>query len=117
MIARLVAVAAGVWLMFAPAVLGYGDPAAANDRIFGPLGASFAFVAIWAVTRPLRWATLPIGLWLVAAPFLLGYDDTAAVISSVTAGVLMAGTTPFGGEVRVEQGGGWSALARAGGDG
>lgn len=110
MIARIVAVAAGVWLMFSPAVLGYGDPAAVSDRIFGPLGASFAFVAIWAVTRSLRWMTVPVGLWLVAAPFVLGYDDIGPAISSVLSGVVLAGTAPLGGEVQSEFGGGWPAL-------
>jgi hypothetical protein len=114
LIARIGAVAAGVWLMFAPAVLAYGDPAAANDRIFGPLGASLAFVAIWEVTRPLRWATLPVGVWLLAAPFVLGYDHTGALISSIAAGVVMAGTAPLGGEITDQHGGGWSALIRRG---
>ena len=110
MIARLVAVAAGVWLMFSPAVLGYGDPAAANDRIFGPIGASFAFVAIWEVVRALRWGTLPIGAWLMIAPFLLGYDALGATISSVVAGGTMAVTSFLGGETRQCYGGGWRSL-------
>lgn len=110
MIARIVAVAAGVWLMFAPAVLGYGDPAEANDRIFGPIGASLAFVAIWEVVRALRWGTLPVGAWLVVAPFIVGYAAIPATVSSVTAGILMAASSFFGGEVKNSYGGGWRSL-------
>ena len=110
MIARLVAIAAGVWLMFSPAVLGYGDPAAVNDRIFGPIGASFAFVAIWEVVRSLRWGTLPVGAWLVLAPFVLGYSSTDAIVSSVVAGIAMALSALLGGEIRESYGGGWLTL-------
>lgn len=110
MIARVVAVASGIWLMFSPALLGYGDPAAANDRIFGPIGGAFAFVAIWEVVRPLRWATLAVGVWLVFAPFVLGYADVAPTVSSVVAGVVMAATAPLGGESRRVYGGGWKSL-------
>ena len=111
MIARLVAVAVGVWLMFSPAVLGYEGVAANNDRIVGPLGAAFAFVAIWEVMRPLRWATLPVGIWLVAAPLILGYDDTGAIVSSVVAGLVMAGSTFLGANVDASFGGGWRSIA------
>lgn len=111
MIARLVAVAAGVWLMFAPAVLGYEGVAENNDRIFGPIGAAFAFVAIWEVMRPLRWATLPVGIWLVAAPLVLGYDDTGAIVSSVAAGFVMAASTFVDTNVEASFGGGWRSIA------
>lgn len=110
MIARIVCVVAGVWLMFAPAVLGYGDPAAANDRIFGPIGAALAFVATWEVVRPLRWGTLPVGVWLVVAPFLLGYDAGTAMVSSIAAGMVMGVAAFLGGQTRQEYGGGWKVL-------
>lgn len=110
MIARLLAMTAGIWLMFSPAVFGYGNPAAANDRIFGPIGAAFAFVAIWEVVRALRWGALPVGVWLVLAPFVLGYGMVEATISSVSAGALMMLTAPLGGEVEGSYGGGWRTL-------
>jgi len=110
-IARVAAVAAGIWLMFAPAVIGYEGVAENNDRIFGPIGASLAFVAIWEVLRPLRWGTLPVGVWLVAAPLVLRYDDTAAIISSVLAGAVMASSTFFGAQVDASFGGGWRSIS------
>lgn len=114
--ARVAAILAGVWLMFAPAVLGYGDPAAANDRIFGPIGAAFAFVAIWGVLRSLRWGTMPVGVWLVVSPFVIGYGIPEATVSSVLAGAVMMATAPLGAEVSESYGGGWSALFRPEGD-
>jgi len=109
-IARVVAVVAGVWLMFAPAVLDYAGVAENNDRTFGPIGASFAFVAMWEVLRPLRWATLPVGVWLVAAPLVLTYDDAGAIVSSVAAGVVLAVSAFFGGDVDATFGGGWTSI-------
>lgn len=54
MLPRLVTIAAGLWLVFSPAVLGYGDPAQFQDRIAGPVIAAVAFVAIWEVARAVR---------------------------------------------------------------
>ncbi|REK23973.1 MAG: hypothetical protein DWQ40_01655 [Actinobacteria bacterium] len=110
MIPRFATLFAGVWLMFASEILSYGDPAAANDRIFGPIGASLAFVAIWEVVRPLRWGTLPVGLWLIAAPFALSYPTTSSVVSSVIAGAVMAVSAFLGSDIGHKHGGGWSTL-------
>ena len=59
--------------MASPAVLDYADPARANDRIIGPIVASMATIAIWEVTRPLRWVNVVLGAWLLIAPWLLGH--------------------------------------------
>ena len=53
-----------------PVVLDYGDPAATNDRVVGPIAGALAFVACWDVLMALRWPTIPCGAWLVAAPVL-----------------------------------------------
>lgn len=110
MILRFITVAAGVWLIFAPAVLGYGDPAAANDRLVGPAIAGSAFVAIWAVLRPVRWLAAPFGVWLLIAPFVLGYDEMSSMVSSLVVGVVVLATTPFGKEDPGQFGGGWRSL-------
>ena len=41
---RLVSIALGAWLMAAPALLDYGDPARTSDRIVGPLSAVWYLV-------------------------------------------------------------------------
>lgn len=110
--ARVASIAVGIWLMAAPAVLAYGDPAATNDRIFGPTAAAFAVIAMSQVVRALRWANLPIGAWLVVAPFLIGYETTAAV-SSMASGIALAALAAVRGQVSDSFGGGWISLLRA----
>ena len=107
--ARVASVALGLWLMAAPAVLGYGDPAETNDRIVGPLVAGSAYVALWQVTRPLRWLALPLGAWLIVAPWVLGYHPTA-LVNSVLVGGLLVGFAPVRGKISEGFGGGWSTL-------
>jgi hypothetical protein len=48
--AQLINALLGMWLMAAPAVLGYIGPARTNDRIIGPLAAGAALIAIWETT-------------------------------------------------------------------
>jgi hypothetical protein len=108
---QLVNTALGIWLMAAPAVLGYGRPASTNDHIIGPLVATFACIAIWEATRSVRWINLPLGLWLIAAPLLLGHPPDGAV-NSVVCGIAIAILSSVGGAIQQRFAGGWSALGR-----
>jgi hypothetical protein len=109
--AQLLGALLGVWLMAAPAVLGYGAPAATADRIAGPLAAMFGVVAASEVTRGVRRANLPVGLWLLAAPWVLGYP-TPAMLNSIGVGLLLAVLSFVRGTVRERFGGGWTSLWR-----
>lgn len=108
--AQIINAALGIWLMAAPGILHYGTPAAANDRIIGPVAATFAIIAWWEVTRGARWANLPLGLWLVAAPWWLGYAEGVATANNLTVGVLLLGFSFVKGKIQKQYGGGWSAL-------
>lgn len=110
--AQLAAALLGVWLMAAPAVLGYGGIAATNDRIVGPLVVSFGVVAASEVTRPLRWVLLPLGLWAAAAPWLLGYADVAPTLNGVATGLAIAALAFVPGTISQRYGRGWSAVWR-----
>lgn len=110
--ARLANAAVGIWLMAAPAVLGYGGPAATNDRIVGPLAVTFSLIAIWEATRGLRWGNLLLGLWLLAAPWLLDGFAPRAVLASLAAGALLAAFALVKGRISQRFGGGWAALWR-----
>lgn len=113
MVARLVAVATGIWLMISPAALHYVDTAAErSDRIAGPLVAAVSFVAIWGIARALRWTTLPIGVYCLVAPLLLGFP-TDAVISNAAAGIVFIVTAFVRGHVGERYGGGWMSLRDA----
>jgi hypothetical protein len=107
--AQLLNVMLGVWLMAAPAVLGYSGPAAVNGYIVGPVAASFAAVALWEATRPLRWVNLALGLWLLAAPWALGHG-WIALANSTAVGVLLLGFSLVPGPRRHRIGGGWASL-------
>ncbi|MCB0107777.1 MAG: SPW repeat protein [Caldilineaceae bacterium] len=112
MIARVVNVLLGIWLMAAPNLLGYGTPASTNDRIVGPLIITFATVAMWEATRSVRWANLPLGLWLLLAPWLLAYSSTA-LINSMTVGLVVALLSLVHGEISGRYGGGWRSLVQS----
>lgn len=93
----------GVWLMAAPAVLGYGAAAATSDRVAGPIIASVSLVAASAIARGLRWLNLLPAAWLLGFP-------TDALVSSVAVGGVVALLTPLGRADPDRYGGGWRAL-------
>lgn len=109
MLPQAINVALGLWLTAAPAVLGFGPPAAHSHHIAGPLAASWACIALWEATRSVRHVNVPLGLWLVAAPGLLDHS-LAGAINSVVCGIAIAGCSLLGGTVRQRFGGGWAAL-------
>lgn len=108
MLARIAVILVGIWLEAASAVLGYGTPAADIDRVLGPVAGGIAFVAIWAVAHPIRWATVPVGALLVLAP-VLGYPLEAA-ISSIVSGLVIIALAFVGGDPDASFGGGWQAI-------
>lgn len=115
---RLVNVALGVWLMVAPAVLGYSTTsqlASSSDRIIGPLVLSTAIAAIWPEIRPLRWVNAVLGVLAVLAPIVLGpiYGwPVAGAMSSIMSGVAILGFAVIRGEVDSRFGGGWRSIWR-----
>ena len=106
---RLINIALGIWLIAAPAVLGYAAPAAINDRIVGPLIAVFACVAIWQATRSLRWLNAPLGMWLMLAPLILEYPR-GALLNSILVGIAVAAVAMVRGNLVHRFGGGWPAI-------
>ena len=109
--AQLASTALGVWLMAAPSVMGYHGPARTNDHVVGPVVATFACVAIWEVTRPVRWGNVVLGLWLVLAPWVLA-AGWAATANETFTGVVLCCLALVRGRLTIAAGGGWSALWR-----
>ncbi len=102
--------AAGVWLMAAPALLGYsGDAAGDLHRVLGPVVASLAVIAGWEATMAVRWPNAAIAAAVLAAPLVVSHTRAAIIVSVVT-GVLLGAMTPFGGRPRRRLGGGWRSL-------
>ncbi len=108
--AHVFAAAFGIWLMAAPAVLGYSGAAQANDRIVGPLVASCAIIAWWQITRGLRWLNVLLGAWLLLAPWVLGYQQSSTAINSMIAGAVIVALSLVKGKTDKPFGGGWRAL-------
>jgi hypothetical protein len=97
----------------APTVLGYAGPARTNACIVGPLVVSCAVIALWEVTRPLRWGNFAFGLWLLVAPWVFTYTWVALFDSSLVGLLLMAFALVRGQAEPQHFGGGWSALWRS----
>ena len=89
-------------------------PAPANsEHILGPLIATFACIALWEVTRAVRWINLPLGLATMLAPWILGHPFSGQ-INNTLCGMAIAGFACLGGKIQHRFGGGWVALWRAG---
>lgn len=110
--ARILNAALGIWLMAAPAVLGYAAPAEVNDRIVGPVIATFAIIAVAGATRPVRRVNTAAGAWLLVAPWILGYGATAPTVNDMVVGAVVIAASLVKGTVKDEFAGGWSSLWR-----
>lgn len=109
-VAAGIGVVAGIWMMAAPALLGYSGAAATSDRIVGPTAAAVAWIAATEATRSTRWLNVPLGLWAVASAFLLDGSTAAAVSSIATGVVLLASAIAIGRMPTERYAGGWKAL-------
>lgn len=109
--ARIASIAVGLWLMAAPAVLGYAGAAEVSDRIAGPFAVTFAAIAIGESVRAVRSWNVPVGLWLLIAPLILDHP-AAAAFSSALSGVALVAVSAVRGRVGHRFGGGWRALRR-----
>lgn len=101
--------ACGLWLMIAPGSLDYGGTTGATvHRVTGPVLAAAAFLAVFVITRGMRWLELPVGACLVLSP-LLGLGAAAAA-SSLVVGVLALALAWVGEVDENPYGGGWGTL-------
>jgi hypothetical protein len=107
--ARLVAGLAGLYLMAAPALLGYGGALRIGQLILGPITVAVAIVAMSAVTAGVRWLHVPIGVILVVLAVVLAGPVDARVGGAVAGLVIaLAGLVPS--DVDERFAGGWRVL-------
>lgn len=132
-VAQAVVALVGLFLMAAPALLGYAgvDDAADNHRAVGPLVVAIGFLAVFPITRLVRWANGGPGLWLLVSPLVVDGPRAATVVSLVCGVVVLAlfwiekaDQSPYGGgwdtllsDERVPTRGGPSSAADTGGPG
>lgn len=101
--------------MAAPSVLQFGGGAKTNSVVCGALSTSFAIMAIWEITRALRWINLSIGGWLVIAPWVFGFQGMEIIVSTIV-GLIMMAMSLIRGTIKNRTGGGWTSLLGRGAD-
>lgn len=82
---------AGLWLLFAPFVLGYtGEPAAGHDVALGAAIVVVSFARLVLVPRGawLSWASVGLGAWVFAAAFWLA-DSSLTTWNEAIVGALV----------------------------
>ncbi len=105
---RIVANAAGVWLLAAPSVLGYGGTASDAHRVVGSVGAAAATISLSEVTRSIRWIAVVAGILAIATAWV-GTESQALVSAAIAGGLMVVGDL-IGSEPRERLGGGWRAV-------
>lgn len=111
MVARLLAVILGGWLIVSPAILDFSSVAAGNARVVGPIVFGTSLIAVWSLMRLLRWFELLVGGWLVVSPWLLiKWYEPVGIVNAVGVGVALVVLAFLGGETRRNLGGGWRSL-------
>jgi len=107
--AQVLTVLLGLWLMAAPAVLGYSGTPADVHRVLGPVTAAVALIAAWGHMRPLRWMSVPLGGAIAATPFVWSFG-TVALANGVVVGLAVVALAFVSGRITEDYGGGWSSL-------
>lgn len=100
--------ALGLWLMFAPAALGFAEDAAANDNVVGALIITVAIISTAEVIRAVRFVNVLFGVWLLIAPWALAGASTGGRWSDMICGVALILLTLPRGTVR-ERYGAWDS--------
>jgi hypothetical protein len=101
-------VAVGLWLMFAPAILGSEGRAAASDNLVGALIVTVAVISTADVVRAFRFANVLFAVWLLIAPWALTGASATGRWSDMIAGAAILILTLRRGIVR-ERYGAWDA--------
>lgn len=83
---------AGIWLILAPFILGYGGTVAAlNDLVVGIVVGVVALVRMFSALRTnwLSWVNAVAGLWLIFAPSILDYTTAVARTNDIVLGIII----------------------------
>lgn len=85
----LVSAGLGVWLMFAPWVLGITGSAAHSDHLLDTLIVTTAVIALADVGCAARWFNVLLAAWVIAAPWMLSGATSLPRWSDLVVGVLV----------------------------
>lgn len=79
----------GVWLMFAPSVLGIHTSAADNDHLVGAIVVTISIIVMAEVLRAGRFLNVLLGPWIAIAPWILNGANSGGRWNDVLAGLLI----------------------------
>jgi hypothetical protein len=94
----------GVWVMLAPAVLGYSGKIADSDHLVGALVVMSGIISMSEVLRSVRFINILFGLWLIAATWVLGTNNDAAMWNGVISGALLLALSFRKGKIQDKRG-------------
>jgi hypothetical protein len=107
--AQVLACVLGIWLMIAPAVIGYSGAPAQLDYIMGPVAASIGYIAASEILRGLRYLNIITGAALLAIPLILSFAGPATICNLATGAALIC-CSLVRGRLNKHFGGGWVSL-------
>jgi hypothetical protein len=87
-----VTLAAGIWLLFSPAILNYAGagPATSDAVVLGIVVIILSIIELSVPRVAEEWAMVALGVWLVLSPWLLGFGpETTAAWNSVVVGMVI----------------------------
>lgn len=85
-------IAAGSWLIVAPATLGYQSALMTwSDIVSGAVIMVLSLLSLSWRLAPARWATALVGVWLLIAPLLFWAPTAAAYLNGTLVGALVVG--------------------------
>jgi hypothetical protein len=99
----------GIWLMFAPALLGTQGRAADSDHLVGAVIVTVSVIVMAEVIRAGRFLNVLLGLWTAAAPWIFSGASAGARWSDVLVGLLVAALAIPKGSIR-ERYAAWNRL-------
>ena len=82
--------ALGIWMLFAPSVVGCTGAMADSSILVGALVVIASLVAMAEVGRPARWLNLVFGAWLIAAVWFLDGGTTGGRINAAVVGLVIS---------------------------
>lgn len=107
---RIINTLLGLWLMFAPHLLGYSQSAANNAYVCGAVIITFAVIAMAESVREVRWVNMLTGLWLVCTFFFSDLSEGSAMFNNVLTGTAVLFLSLVKGKIKESIGGGWAEL-------
>lgn len=98
-------IAAGLWFMASPTVLGFEGRLADSNHLTGAIAVALAIIAMSEVARTLRLANILLALWLIASIWIFNQTGSSIMWTQIVVGLILAGSGIRKGGIYDEHGG------------